>query len=67
MVATLSDDIRTALKEPLMREAEAYVDTAVDNAVAALKPRIEAYVDNLELSTTIKILVERRDIDAKKA
>lgn len=65
MVNTLSDDIRAALKEPLMKQAEAYVDEAVDKALEAIKPHIEAAVNQFDMETTVKFIIERRSIDAK--
>jgi len=55
----LENQVRLGLKEPLMKQAEAMVDNAVDQAVAALKPRIETWINEQYRSLDINILVKR--------
>lgn len=62
--ATLAYNIRAELKEPLMKQAEAYVDEAVDRAIEAIKPNIEAAVSRFDMTTTVKFIIEKHSRDA---
>lgn len=56
---TLMDDVRAALKAPLMLIAEAEVDAAVDKAVEGLRPRAKAWRDDYNDRRVIEILFKR--------
>lgn len=60
VASTLSADIRSTLKGPLMEIAEAEVDKAVDRAMAELDVRVKAWVNNHDMETTIKVIFERK-------
>lgn len=55
----LESGIRRELKGPLMQIAEEVVDRAVDDAVAGLRVKIEAWMDDYKMQNTLKIVVEK--------
>lgn len=56
---TLMNDVKAALKDPLMKLAEAEVDAAVDRAATALEAKITAYVNEYEMKNTLEIIIKK--------
>ena len=64
---TLVNEIKAALKEPLMKEAEGIVDAAVDRATAALEIKVRAFMSDYSLKNTLEIIVKKTEKSTETA
>jgi len=60
MEDTLATQMRAYLKAPLLKDAEAKIDEAVEAAVKDMRPRIEAHLRTYDMSAVINIIQERK-------
>lgn len=56
---TLEQQIHAELKGPLMQIAEEQIDLAVQQAVEALRPRVEAHLRQYDMSAEINLVIQR--------
>ena len=59
MGQTLERQIAAELKGPIMQIAEEQIDRAVQQAVEALRPRVEAHLKHYDMTAEINLVIQR--------